>query len=68
MQNNIGTATLLRRIGSTVYTVRVHFSNTSNETLEDKILRLTRNDGLESQSTDARKALCTGQSQERRAS
>ena len=31
---------LLRRIGSTTYTVTVHFSNTERETLEDKLLRL----------------------------
>ena len=31
---------LLKRIGSTVYHVTIHFSETSNETLEDKILRL----------------------------
>lgn len=31
---------LLKRIGSTTYEVSVHFSNTSSETLEDKILRL----------------------------
>ena len=31
---------LLRRIGSTTVEVAVHFSNTSNETLEDKLLRL----------------------------
>ena len=32
--------TLLKRIGSTDYIVSVHFSQTSTETLEDKILRL----------------------------
>jgi len=31
---------LLRRIGSTTYIVNVRFSNTSTETMEDKILRL----------------------------
>jgi hypothetical protein len=31
---------LLKRIGSTTYMVNVHFSETSKETLEDKILRL----------------------------
>ena len=35
---------LRRRIGSTTYNVGVHFSRTSRETLEDKILRLVRND------------------------
>jgi len=32
--------TLRKRIGSTVYTVTVHFNEKSKESLEDKILRL----------------------------
>jgi hypothetical protein len=31
---------LLERVGSTTFEVTVHFSNTSKETIEDKILRL----------------------------
>ena len=31
---------LLKRIGSTTYEVNVRFSNTSKETMEDKLLRL----------------------------
>ena len=31
---------LLERIGSTTYEVTVHFSKTSKETMEDKLLRL----------------------------
>jgi len=31
---------LLKRVGSTNYVVSIHFSGTSKETLEDKILRL----------------------------
>jgi hypothetical protein len=31
---------LLKRIGSTVYIVNIHFSETSKETLGDKIVRL----------------------------
>ena len=31
---------LLRRIGSTTVEITVHFSNTSHETLEDKLLRM----------------------------
>jgi len=31
---------LLRRIGSMTVEVTVHFSNTSKETLEDKLLRM----------------------------
>ena len=33
-----------KRIGSTTYRVGVHFSETSKETLNDKIMRLVRND------------------------
>ncbi len=33
-----------REIGSTVYHVDIHFSNTSSETVGDKIVRLLRND------------------------
>ena len=35
---------LRRRVGSTLYRVRAHFSKTSQETLDDKILRLLKND------------------------
>jgi hypothetical protein len=31
---------LLRRIGSTTVEITVHFSNTSKETMEDKLLRI----------------------------
>ncbi|MDR1764896.1 MAG: transposon-encoded TnpW family protein [Lachnospiraceae bacterium] len=41
------------RIGSTTYTVTIHFSETSTETLDDKILRLAQNDGLDFQSGNA---------------
>lgn len=34
-----------KRIGSTTYRVSVHFSDTSRETVNDKILRLVRNEG-----------------------
>ena len=37
---------LVKKIGKTTYKVRVHLSETANETMEDKILRLIRNDGL----------------------
>ena len=39
---------LTRHIGQTTYKVRVHLSETGGETMEDKILRLIRNDGLAS--------------------
>ena len=37
---------LTRHIGKTTYKVRINLSETANETMEDKILRLIRNDGL----------------------
>ncbi len=37
------TAVLYRRIGSTTYKVRVHFSDAAQETLHDKILHLVQN-------------------------
>ena len=40
---------LVKKIGKTTYKVRVHLSETANETMEDKILRLIRNDGLANQ-------------------
>ncbi len=40
-----------KRIGSTTYTVSVHFSQNSKETMNDKILRLIKND------TSAQKAV-----------
>ncbi len=38
------TFSLSRRIGSTTYKVTIHFSNDATETMEDKILRLIRNE------------------------
>ena len=35
---------LHRRIGSTTYRVRLHFNPESKETLDDKVLRLLKND------------------------
>ena len=35
---------MTRRIGGTTYKVRVCFSKTAQETLEDKILRMIRNE------------------------
>ena len=32
------------RVGNTTYVVGVHFSQTSKDTLEDKLLRLIKND------------------------
>lgn len=36
-----------KRIGSTTYKVKVAFSETGQETFEDKILRMIRNEALE---------------------
>jgi hypothetical protein len=36
--------TITRRIGNTTYRVRVHFSKTSKETINDKILRMMKNE------------------------
>jgi hypothetical protein len=35
---------MLRRIGATNYRVTIHFSDTSRETMSDKILRMVRNE------------------------
>ena len=36
--------TVKRKIGKTTYKVRVHFSNTSTETMSDKIKRMLKNE------------------------
>jgi hypothetical protein len=33
-----------KRIGSTLYMVNIHFSKTSKETMDDKIMRLVKNE------------------------
>ena len=40
-------AYLTHRIGSTTYKIKVHFSDTSGETMEDKILHLIREESLD---------------------
>ena len=35
---------IVRKIGKTTYTVGIHFSRTSKETMDDKVLRLIWND------------------------
>ena len=37
-------ATMVRKIGKTTYKVCIHFSQTSKETMDDKLLRLIKND------------------------
>ena len=48
MTNNY--TTMIRRIGSTTYKVKVYFKD-SGETMEDKILRIVRNEVLENGET-----------------
>ena len=43
-RNNAERRTITRRIGHTTYKVNVHFSRTSRETMNDKIMRLIRNE------------------------
>jgi hypothetical protein len=37
---------MLRRIGSTNYRVTIHFSDSSRETMNDKILRMAKSEVL----------------------
>ena len=39
-----GQAALVKRIGKTTYRVRVHFSTTNHETMNDKIMRMLRDE------------------------
>ena len=41
-------AMFYKRIGSTTYVVAVHFSRTSKETMQDKVLRLIESEVRES--------------------
>ena len=38
---------MYRRVGSTTYKVRVHFSETAQESMEDKIIRLIGNETMD---------------------
>lgn len=51
MDRNEQTQYLTRRIGGTTYKVRVAFSENSKETMEDKILRMIRNEVVTSDGT-----------------
>ena len=37
---------ITRRIGSTTYKLKVHFSEDASETMEEKILRMVKNESL----------------------
>jgi hypothetical protein len=41
---NTNKRTFKRRIGQTTYRVGIHFNNKSNETIDDKIIKLVRNE------------------------
>ena len=43
---------MTRRIGNTIFKVKVVFGDTETETMEDKILRLVRNEMLEKDAND----------------
>ena len=56
MAKNEGTnnySYMTRRIGGTTYKVRVAFSETAVETMEEKILRMIRNEGVTNDGTCA---------------
>jgi len=44
MQNQAQSAYVNRMIGGIVYKVRIHFNENHHEKMEDKILRMIRND------------------------
>ena len=44
MEQNKREQFIIRRIGGTTYKVKVVFSDTEKETMEDKILRMIRNE------------------------
>jgi hypothetical protein len=46
MEQNKREQFIIRRIGGTTYKVRVTFSETAAETMEEKILRMIRNEGV----------------------
>jgi hypothetical protein len=56
---------LRKRIGSTVFTANAYFATNTNETLEDKILRLAKNNGLPFQAQSETARMRTGRLPER---
>lgn len=48
---NNGFSYMTRRIGGTTYKVKVVFNETGHETMEDKILRMIRNEGITTDGT-----------------
>ena len=51
MEQNKREQFIIRRIGGTTYKVRVVFNENGGETMEDKILRIVRNDMVTSEGT-----------------
>ena len=49
---------IIRRIGGTTYKVRVAFSETAAETMEEKILRMIRNEAPQMSRQSERSAEC----------
>ena len=53
MEQNKREQFIIRRIGGTTYKVRVVFNESGGETMEDKILRIVRNEGVTNDGTYA---------------
>ena len=51
MEQNKREQFIIRRIGGTTYKVRVVFNESGGETMEDKILRMIRNEGVTNDGT-----------------
>ena len=51
MDKNKQAQYMIRRIGGTTYKVRVAFNENGKETMEDKILRMIRNEAVTSDGT-----------------
>ena len=51
MDKNKQAQYMIRRIGGTTYKVRVAFSESGKETMEDKILRMIRNEAVTNDGT-----------------
>ncbi|MFQ8838283.1 MAG: transposon-encoded TnpW family protein [Oscillospiraceae bacterium] len=56
MEQNKREQFIIRRIGGTTYKVRVVFNESGGETMEDKILRIVRNDMVTSGGTCTKRA------------
>ena len=51
MEQNKREQFIIRRIGGTTYKVRVVFNESGGETMEEKILRMIRNEGVTNDGT-----------------